>query len=315
MIIVLLFGICICIHKKQFSAFYTCSFSIMDRLNGIAYQPGQACSEDDFKLILRMDNLPPTLYPTGPVDVMEAAQSDFAPVCVDYIDTLTIEQGKRRIECDNIRTMFDEANAGLNQMKRDLDAFCAEKTIEVREKVAVLKRQKVEVLGLIDQIEAQDKLIDDDQVKLDELESERRIDVFTQRAITDFEIRYASSFVELVKQHFYTAYGPGAENCAKTRLMAPRIVSLVKRMVHIRALGKYLTREQVSDVYDSLDLGAQVDPVNHLFGESDYDNYSSQFLASALVEGGGGGDRIMVSRHVFYKSSYGVGQVPGQAVV
>ena len=287
----------------------------MNRLNEIVYQPGRACSKDDMKLILCMNNLPPTLYPTGPVDVMESAQSDFAPVCVDFIDTLTIEQVERRVEYGNIRTLFVEAKAGLKQLKRNLNAFCAEKTEEVHVMGAALKRQKVEVIGLIDQFEAQDKLIADHQVKLDELESERRIDVISQRAITDFEKSYALAFDELCMKHFYTACGPGAENCAKAQLMAPRIVSLVKRMVHIRALGLCLTPKQVSDVYDSLDLGAQVDPVNHLFGESDYDNYSSQFLASALVEGGGGGDKIMVSSHVFYKSKYGVGQVPDQAVV
>ena len=247
---------------------------------------------------------------------MESTHSDFERVCPDEFDTLTIEQDTRRVEYDNIQTLFVEAKAGLDQIKRNLTAFCALRTEEVLEMGASLKRQKVEVIGLIDQFEAQDKLIVDHQVKLDELESERRIDVMSQSAITDFDNSCALAFDEMCMKHFFTACGPGAENCAKLQLVAQRIVSLVKRMVHVRALGYCLTRKQVSDVYDSLDLGAPVDfPGNHLFGDSDYENYSSQFLASALVEGGGGGDKIMVSSHVFYKSKYGVGQVPDQTVV
>ena len=65
-------------------------------------------------------------------------------------------------------------------------------------------------------------------------------------------------------------------------------------------------------MYDSFDLGDPVDfsgnpaYLHFLFGESDYENFSSQFLASALVEGGGDSNKIMISSHIFRYSKYGV---------
>ena len=294
----------------------------MNRLNENVYQPGRACSDDNMKLILHMNNLPITLYLTGLVDVMESAHSDFERDHPDEFDTLTSQQEERHVEYNNIHTLFDETIAGLDQSKHNLTAFCAVQTERVLEMGVSLKKQKVEVIDLIDKIEAQKQLIVDHQVELDELALKRRVDDMSHGAITDYDNSCALAFDKMCMKHFLTACGPGADvNCAKLQLVAQQIVLLVKRMVHVRALGLYLSREQVSDVYDSLDLGDSVDfsgnpvYVHHLFRESDYENFSSQFLASALVEGGRVSDKIMISTHVFHKSKYGVGQVPDQTVL
>ena len=294
----------------------------MNRLNENMYQPGRACSDDNMKLILRMNNLPITLYPTGLVDVMESAHSDFERVHPDEFDTLTSKQEERHVEYNNIHTLFDETKAGLDQSKCNLTAFCAVQTERVLEMGVSLKKQKVEVIGLIDKIKAQEQLIVDHQVELDELALKRRVDDMSHGAITDYDNSCALAFDKMCMKHFLTACGPGADvNCAKLQLVAQQIVLLVKRMVHVRALGLYLSREQVSDVYDSLDLGDLVDfsgnpaYIHHLFGESDYENFSSQFLLSALVEGDEDSDRIIVSNHIFQYSKYGVGKVPDPTIV
>ena len=88
-------------------------------------------------------------------------------------------------------------------------------------------------------------------------------------------------------------------------------------MIQVRALGYSLSRDQVSELYVALYPDGPVDfPLNptyshfHLFGETDFENFESQFLASSLVEVGGDGARIIVSNHVYQNSKYGLGKIP-----
>ena len=80
-------------------------------------------------------------------------------------------------------------------------------------------------------------------------------------------------------------------------------------MIQGRALGYSLSRDQVLEMYVALYPDGPVDFSKnptffpfHLFGETDFGNFESQFLASSLVEVGGDGARIIVSNHVYQNS-------------
>ena len=52
-----------------------------------------------------------------------------------------------------------------------------------------------------------------------------------------------------------------------------------------------------------------------IFGDSDYENFGSQFLLSALVEGDEDNDCIVVSNHMFQLSKYGLEKFPDPTTI
>ena len=116
--------------------------------------------------------------------------------------------------------------------------FCTLQTEKVTEMGVSLKKQKVEVIDLIDKVEAQGRLITAHQIELDELALKRRVEDMSHGVITAYDNSCAVAFNRMIMNHFLTACRPDANgNCAELQSVAQRIVLLVKRMVHVRALG------------------------------------------------------------------------------
>ena len=159
-------------------------------------------------------------------------------------------------------------------------------------------------------------------VELEKLRIQRQIEDASADIVGQLDSSRRESF-DLYLRRLFLAPFAAAIDCNELQLVAQRIAVLVNTMIHVRALGYSLTRDQVLVIYGILYPGGPVDFLSNpnfvhcqLVGkETDYENFEAAFLASTLVSNGGDGPCITVSDHVYHHSQYGVANFPDPSEV
>ena len=290
----------------------------MAELIHLGYQGTKICNAEEFKQLRGIVNRTHVMYPTVESIVMENAKSDFEPVPHNEYETSRKVQVQRRMVCEDTVAYRIAAGVEVNKCKRKYAEHGSGSKKRMKELNDLMKAQRMHYRNLTALVVGQEESIVTHDVELVDLKYKQHIEDSSARCVAELGSSRKKSFNDFLVNLFLVAIvGNGVIACNELQLVAQRIAVLVNTLIHVRALGFSLSRDQVSVLYTDLYRIPVEFSVNHqtyshfqLFEDTDFENFESQFLASSLVSVGGDNACIVVSNHVFQNSQYGLVKIP-----
>ena len=290
----------------------------MTELIYLGYQVTKICTDEEFKQLKGVVNMTHVMFPTVDSTVMENAKNDFEPVPHNEYETSRKVQVQRRMVCADTVAYRIAAGVEVNKCKRKYAEDGSGSKKRMKELNDLMKAQRMHYRNLTALVVGQEESIVTHDVELVDLKYKQHIEDSSARCVVELGSSRQKIFNDfLVKLFLIAVVGDGVIACNELQLVAQRIAVLVTTLIHVRALGFSLSRDQVSVLYTDLYRIPVEFSVNHptyshlqLFGDTDFENFESQFLASSLVSVSGDNACIVVSNHVFQNSQYGLVKIP-----